>query len=181
MIAYITGTVAFLETDAAIILTGGVGYRVYLVGALPELNSTVELFIHQHIREDRNDLFGFPSRDYLKLFLKMIDISGVGTKMAQKIMNAGGESQVTQRLIAGDIDFLTSISGVGKKTAQKIVLEMKGVLVDPESGANDEDSDTMDALMSLGYTKQDCQEILPHLKGTTPEARIKEALKLLAR
>jgi Holliday junction DNA helicase RuvA len=97
MIAYLKGKVAFLEPESAIVVTGGVGYRVFLVGTLPELNDDVEFFIHQHIREDRNDLFGFPSRDYLRLFLKMTDISGVGTKMAQKILNAGSEKQVTQR------------------------------------------------------------------------------------
>ncbi len=180
MIAYLEGVVRFVEQDGAVVVAGGVGYKVNFVGVHAEDGESVALFIYQHIREDRNELYGFSSRSYQRLFLELIDISGVGTKLAQKILNAGTEQVVAQRIAGGDIDFLTGISGVGKKTAQKIVLELKGVLVD-ESPATSQDSDTLEALLSLGYSKQDCQSIMAELPEGTPEARLKYALKLLSR
>ncbi|MFH1712537.1 MAG: helix-hairpin-helix domain-containing protein, partial [Patescibacteria group bacterium] len=78
----------------------------------------------------------------------------------------------------GDVGLLTSVPGVGKKTAQKLILELKGVLVMDEPI---EDTETLDALMSIGYARKDCQEVLRYIEGETPEDRIMSALKLLGR
>ena len=180
MIAFLEGEVKFVEADAVVLMIGGLGYRVHLVGTPAQVGTTLSLHIYQHIREDRNDLYGFPSKDYQHLFLKVIDISGVGTKLAQKLLNAAAPEQVMARIAAGDIDFLVSIPGVGKKTAQKIILELKGVLVD-QTEQPAEDRDTLEALLSLGYSKQDCQEVLPLLTEATAEGRVRQALKLLLR
>jgi len=176
MIAYLEGRVINVDLDAMVVLAGGVGYRVYYIGFSPENGDNVSVHIHDYIREDRHELFGFTDIGLLKLFEKLIDISGVGPKLAQKILRAGSSEELHRHILGGDIDFLTAISGVGKKTAQKIKLELKGVLVQ-EQESSPEDSDTIDALVSLGYQRRDAVAIIKHLTAESPEDRIREALK----
>lgn len=180
MIALLEGVVAAHESDAVIVLCGGVGYRVHVTKTLGEMGDTVKFFIAEVIREDRHDLYGFSSRDELTFFEQVTGVQGVGPKMGQKIMSAGSLANVSARIQAGDIAFLSSISGVGKKTAQKIILELKGVLV-AEKGEFLPADDVTEALLGLGYSKQDVAGIVDHMVGDTPEQRLKSALKLLSR
>lgn len=160
-----------------ILKVSSVGYKVFAVGfkALP--GDKLALFTYDHVREDRRELYGFETRGSLELFERLIDISGVGTKLAQKILDAAAHEVISRKIIAADLGFLTSISGVGKKTGQKIILELQGSLVQEET--KDEDNETIEALMSLGYTRLDCAAIVQNLAGESVEDRIREALKLL--
>lgn len=181
MIAYLEGTVRTVEADAIVLVTGGVGYRVYLCGAFPEVGETVAFEIYDHIREDRRDLFGFHTSLARELFLAMIAISGIGPKLGQKVLRHYPAETLLEILHQGDLARLTLIPGVGKKVAQKILLELKGVLVEEEEGEAPIHSETLDALVSLGYARRDVEEILPTLSGKTTEAKIREALTLLSR
>lgn len=181
MIALLEGTVAAHETDAVIVLAGGVGYRVFVTRQTKEVGDTVRYFISEVIREDRHDLHGFERKEEQVFFEKLTNVQGVGPKMGQKIMSAGSMESVAARIQAGDLAFLTSISGVGKKTAQKIILELKGVLVAEEGRKELVIDDVSDALLGLGYSKNDILDISEHISGSTPEERIKSALKMLAR
>ncbi len=180
MIAYLEGTVRGVESDAVIVLAGGVGYRVFLCGAFPEVGETVSYEIYDHIREDRRDLFGFKTTTSRDLFLAMIAISGIGPKLGQKVLRHYPAETLLEILHQGDLARLTVIPGVGKKVAQKILLELKGVLVE-EGGEAPIDGETLDALVSLGYLRRDVESILPTLTGKTTEAKIREALTLLSR
>ena len=111
------------------------------------------------------------------LFERLIDISGVGPRLAQKVLSVGTADQITQSILTGDIDFLTRTPGVGTKTAQKIILELQGILVLP--GLANED-DTVQALKSLGYSDKDIHDVLHHLTHESVEGRIKQALQLLS-
>lgn len=178
MIAYLEGEVIYTEDGHAVVKAGHIGYAVYLVGMNVLTGDQVTLHIYDHIREDRRELYGFLNRDLMMLFQKLIDISGVGPKLAQKILASGDASQMQSSILSGDIGFFTSISGVGKKTAQKIILELQGVLVSTDEQTI-EDTDTLDALISLGYQKKDLTDILPHLTSERSEDRIREALRML--
>lgn len=178
MLAYLEGTLVYFEDDAAVIAVNGVGYRVSLVRHIAEAGQQVKIFLAEVIREDRYDLYGFGSRDELAFFHRLTAIDGVGPKMGLKILSAGTLSAVEGKIQKGDLAFLTSISGVGKKTAQKIILELKGTIVAESEG---QDTDVVDALMSLGYSRSDLEGILQHLEGDSPEERIKSALKMLGK
>lgn len=177
MIAYLEGTVIQRSSDSVVLKVGGVGYQVFTVGLEVLLGDEAVFYIYDHVREDRRELYGFVSTEVLKLFEALIGISGVGTKLAQKILSAHSADNLTKKISQGDIEFLTGISGVGKKTAQKIVLEMKGVLALEDE--TPQDTETLEALMSLGYSRADCTGILSQLSGETVEERVKEALRLL--
>lgn len=181
MIALLEGIIVAHETDAVIVLAGGVGYRVFVTRQTQEIGDKVRYFISEVIREDRHDLHGFERKDDQVFFEQLTNVQGVGPKMGQKIMSAGTMENVAVRIQAGDLAFLTSISGVGKKTAQKIILELKGVLVSGDGKRELVVDDVADALLGLGYTKQDILDISEHISGSTSEERIKSALKMLAR
>ncbi|MFH1631806.1 MAG: Holliday junction branch migration protein RuvA [bacterium] len=179
MIAYLNGIVRSATPGKLILLVGGVGYEVYSVGFDAIVEDALELYIHDYVREDRRELYGFTDTGMKELFEKLIDISGVGTKLAQKILSVGSRDEIADRILKGDLGFLTSISGVGTKTAQKIILELKGVLVQEEDQI--EDTDTLEALMSLGYSRKDCVHIIREVTGDTVEDRIRAALKMLGK
>lgn len=160
----------------------GIGYRIK---TSPAVLSTLDsnnafLYTHDHVREDAHDLFGFLSLDDLDLFECLLTISGVGPKSALTIMSVGTADQVKKAIMMGDLAMLTSVPGVGKKTAQKIILELKGLLVDIDTGSGP-DADVIDALVGLGYSTQQSKDVLKYVKATEPSEKIREALKYLSK
>lgn len=178
MFAFLEGAIEYVEEDAIILAVGGLGYRIFTPRASGATGEILRLYVAEVIREDRHDVYGFRTRDELAMFHKLIGIDGVGPKMALKILSAGTIETLLRNIQAGDVGFLTSISGVGKKTAQKIVLELKGVLV---GEAEAEGGDVVDALLSLGYSRNDLEPIIPHLTAETVDQKIKQALQMLGK
>lgn len=180
MIGMLTGEVKYANQNSLIIEINGIGYSVFTVGIRALVGQNITIWIHDLVREDRRELYGFQDLETKDLFEQMIDINGVGHKLAQKILDSHSADDLKKHIIAGDLAFLTSLSGVGKKTAQKIILELKGVIV-TENENQEIDSDVIDALTSLGYRKQDLNPVLKHLTEKSTEARIREALKMLSK
>ncbi len=174
MIAVLEGIIRSAEADHVVCMAGGVGYRVYLVGTSADVGAQALFHIYDHIREDRRELYGFSDRESLLLFERLIDVSGIGTKLAQKMLSQATRADVEKHIMKGDLGFFEGISGVGKKTAQKIILELQGSLVTEVDDPSDKDA--IEALMSLGYQRRDAVEALKGLEGST-EDRIKQALK----
>jgi holliday junction DNA helicase RuvA len=177
MMTYLNGKVLYHGQGYLIIERGGIGYRVSFPEPVAhDFRGDVEVYLHEVIRDNERELFGFSSIDQLELFWKLISISGVGPKIAQKIVFSHSVEQVRANIMKGDLQMLTNVSGVGKKTAQKIILELKGALTDDEPVAAI-DSDAVDALVGLGYKKQDAQVAIAAAPGETTEELIKAALK----
>jgi len=181
MIVKLSGNVTYHGVGFVIVECGGIGYRVNVPeDAAHGLRDQVTLFTHQVIREDAHELFGFLTMDALELFWKLISISGVGPKSAQKIVFAAEVATVKGKIMQGDVGFLTDVPGIGKKTAQKIILEMKGALVEDAPGAA-LDADAVDALASIGYPRREAEEALARVEGDTTEERVRAALRLLGK
>ena len=175
----IEGEITYRGNGFVMLVASGIGYRI----TLPEaevLAATGEkrFYTHEVIRDDAHELFGFDSMDALELFWKLKAVSGVGSKSAQKIVYTGSVDEVRSYIMKGDLGFLTSISGIGKKTAQKIILELKGVLAE-DSKTDVRDSEALDALMGLGYTRRQVEEVLVMVDAETTEDRIKQVLKMI--
>lgn len=183
MIASLRGNILEKGPNWVLIEVAGIGYRVRSTPSLvSDLRQDADafLYVHHHVREDAEDLFGFKSMADLDLFNSLLSISGVGPKAALTILSVGSSDQVKRAIMTGDLATLTSIPGVGKKTAQKIILELKGQLVEEDSSSGI-DSDVLDALVGLGYSTQQAKDALKHVKTDDPADKIKEALKLLAK
>jgi len=160
----------------------GIGYRIKTSPAVLSTLSSEHAFLytHDHVREDAHDLFGFLSMADLELFERLLTISGVGRESAMTIMSVGSADQVNRAIMTGDLAMHTSVPGVGKKTAQKIILELKGMLVDADTG-HGVDSEVVDALVGLGYSAQQSRDVLKLVKATEASEKIREALKYLSK
>jgi len=181
MIGSLRGRVIELHPSYLLLEVAGVGYYVKttpeVLGAL-EVNTDTFLYIHEHIREELYDLFGFLTADDMDLFKTLLGVSGVGSKVALVLLSLGSAGTVRAAILKGDLTFLTSAPGVGKKLAQKIMLELKGHLVEEEVETT-ADRDVRDALVGLGYTAAQANEALKSVSAdiTDTSERIREALK----
>lgn len=184
MIGSLRGRVTSLSPVQALIEVGGIGYRVHgSPNTLSHLTMGEEtlIYVHDHIREDAHDLFGFLSQEELSLFERLISISGVGPKAGMSILSVGSVESITRAIMNGDLSVLTSAPGVGTKIAQKIVLELKGILVDADL-APGPDREVVDALVSLGYSASQAKNALKMIPPdvTDVSERVKEALRNLS-
>lgn len=129
MIGYLSGK-PVVTTYSTLIITNGVGYNVLLTQTNKQQLATsdhCEVFIYPHIKEDAFDLYGFLSEAEKELFLKLINVDGVGPKTALNIMDKGADA-VVSAVRTADVSFFSSIPRVGKKSAQKIIIELKNKL-----------------------------------------------------
>jgi len=177
MIATLRGKIT-QKNNGIIIECGGVGYGVFVTladfSALP-INSDALLFIHEHIKEDAHNLFGFTKEDTKKLFEQLLGVKNVGPKVALAVLDTGTTEAVRLAIAAGDVKFLQSAKGVGKRAAEQIVVELRDKVGTP-SGVNQND-EALQALVSLGYTEGDAQHALQGIDAElSVEERIKQAL-----
>ncbi len=184
MIGSLRGTLIELAATWALLEVGGVGYRVQVsssVLSLLHVGQEQFFYIHEQLREDAHELYGFLSSQDLALFTKLLSVSGVGPKVGMTLLSLGSADVVQRAVMQGDLETLTALPGVGKKTAQKIILELKGQLVDPEQ-VSSTDCDVADALQGMGYTAAQVRDALRVVSADIkdPSDRIRAALKVLS-
>ncbi len=184
MISYLKGKIIYKGDNFVILEVSGIGYQIFVSeGFLTKnkIGDSREIFVHEYLREDSRELYGFGTAEELKFFWQLIDIPGVGPKMAHKLISAYKLEKLEKAISEGDLGILSTIPGVGRKTAQKIVLELKGKLIIGKSFSGD--SEIVDALVRLGYSKSEAQEAVgkigEDIEGT--ENKIKAALKILGK
>lgn len=191
MIAMLTGVVAEKTAEQLVLDVSGVGYGLYVTNeeyARLGSGDLVKLYIYEHIREMSHDLFGFTTLDTKKLFEQLLDVNGVGPKMALSVLNIGSSNEVRVSIANGDTKTIQKANGVGKRVAERIVVDLKdkvglagvdlsttGMLQADSNLLRDE---AVEALVSLGYTAQDATIALQNVDSNLPtEDRIKQALK----
>jgi Holliday junction DNA helicase RuvA len=184
MIGSLRGEIIEISTSWILLEVGGVGYRVQIPLSLLSLLKQGQeqfVYIHEQLREDTHELYGFLSSQDLALFTKLLSVSGVGPKVAMTLLSMGSADTVQRAVMSGDLESLTSLPGVGKKTAQKIILELKGQLVEAEQVPS-VDRDVADALQGMGYSAVQVRDALRQISSdvTDPSERIRAALRILA-
>ncbi|HSX40740.1 MAG TPA: Holliday junction branch migration protein RuvA [Candidatus Saccharimonadales bacterium] len=191
MIGFLQGTVDTQDGAHVLLNVHGVGYRVLVskeIRAGLEIGKEVKLYTYTYVREDALELFGFLALEDLKLFEHLISVSGVGPKTAINIFSIGSRSQILSAIISDDVSFFSAVPRLGKKNAQKIIIELKSKF----SSSKDLEISSLDgvatdevvqALLSIGFTKQEAHGALRQIKGEgkTVEEKIKLALKYLGR
>lgn len=181
MMSFIRGSVLYHGVGYLLVECHDVGYKITMPESVAhEFQGEVTLYLHEVTRDDGKELFGFRSVLELEFFWKLISVSGVGPKSAQKIVFSDAVERVKAKIMAGDLAALTDVPGIGKKTAQKIILELKGALVE-EPGMAAVDADATEGLIGLGYTRRDAEAALSGLEERTTDDRIRAALKRLSR
>src|SRR3990167_7582930 len=172
MISYISGAVIEKSARFVVVDAGGIGYRVFVTDDTLQLlkaGTTVTLKTHHVVREDAEELFGFPDEEDLKLFELLLGVPGIGPKTALNILSVATPETLRRSISSNETAYLTKISGIGRKTAEKIVLELKEKLGGGEEGVTlKEEVDALEALKSLGYSHGEAREALKNLpKGVT--------------
>ncbi|WP_107839661.1 Holliday junction branch migration protein RuvA [Metasolibacillus meyeri] len=202
MYDYLKGQVTRITPEYVVLEQQGIGWRLFTPNPFAFQKTAVEqqVFLHMHVREDAQYLYGFTSLDQRELFRKLIQVSGIGPKGALAILATGNPVQVIQAIEMEDESFLIKFPGVGKKTARQMILDLKGklgTLLDhvelpsteeelPLFGANPykhELEEALLALMALGYAERELAKVQPQLEEnealTTTDAYMKQALQLL--
>lgn len=191
MIATLNGQVAEKLGELVVLDVNGVGYGLLVTaedyGRLT-VGGSAKVYVHEHIREQAHDLFGFLTRDTKHLFEQLLNVNGVGPKMALNVLSIGSSDQVRAAIAGGDLKFISQANGVGKRVAERVVVELKdkvglegvdlsatGLLQSEQSVLKDE---AAEALVSLGYSPQDASKALQDIDEMLPtEDRVKLALK----
>ncbi|MDY6865639.1 MAG: Holliday junction branch migration protein RuvA [Halobacteriota archaeon] len=170
MISLIRGTIELKTDESVVVDVNGIGLEIVVpsstLSRLADIGEEVKLHTHLQLREDSLKLFGFSSLKEKELFELLINISGVGPKMAIAILSDIPAKKLERAITQEDLITLTSVSGIGRKTAQRLILELKekiGLLsydVDEDSGTMGSDAldDAVVALVSLGYSEKDAKK-----------------------
>jgi len=198
MIALLNGQIAFKSVDHVILDVGGVGYRLVIplstFYALPD-EGPARLHVHTQVREDAIVLFGFLTTAEKEMFGLLLQVTGIGPKLAVNILSHIPTRDLKSALASGDVARLSGLPGIGKKTAERLVLELREKVRDAEfEGVADPSrpipvrSDALDdaisALVNLGYKENQARKVLEAMEvapGTALEDVLKGALKILVR
>lgn len=204
MIAYIRGIIEDLEENAAIIEQQGIGYRIYTsamdLNQLSGITDEVVMHIHMSVREDDVSLYGFLTKEELKMYELLISVSGIGPKAGLAILSALSVQDLQMAIISGDSKAITQANGVGLKGAQRVIVELKDkidleTMLTPKAsgavssgnlaasdGASDTITNTALALTALGYSQLEATRAIRRVSGAeamSEEELLKKALKEL--
>lgn len=194
MIGSLRGVVLERAPDGAVLLeVGGVGYLVSVTPrTLAELEPTTQafLYVHHHIREDAQTLYGFPSRDERSAFDILVATHGIGPSLAMAILATHSPTALVDIVATGDVASLTMVPGVGKKTAERLMVELRSRLSLPiidgpraaPGSAPRAVGDVREALAGLGYAPDEIRDALRELPAADDgdaASLLRDALKLL--
>ena len=193
MINYIKGTITEINPTSVSIETGGIGYFVNIsVNTFSKLDGKSEskILIHEVIREDAHQLFGFADKEERDIFRLLISVSGIGANTARMMLSSLNPGEIEKAIIGSDVNILKSVKGIGLKTAQRIIVDLKDKL-GKQSGSgeifafadNTKREEALSALVMLGFAKSAVSKVLDKIvreeKNLTVEDMIKRALKNL--
>ena len=180
MFEYINGKVTIIESGYIVIDNNGIGYKIF-VGSPYSFNIDEEykVYLYQNIREDENTLFGFKTKEERDMFLKLINVKGLGPKMALPMLAAGKVEGIVDAIERENILYLKKFPKIGDKVARQIILDLKGKLVNKEESSKVNEELVL-ALNALGYKNSYINKVVKNVPSNLKiEGQIKEALKLL--
>ena len=182
MYSYIKGMVMEINSNSITLDNNGIGYLIYTPNPYSfEENKEYTVYIYDYIREDEHSLYGFKKYEEKELFLKLIDVKGLGPKMALPIIAMGSINGIADAINRENILYLKKFPKIGDKLARQMILDLKGKLV--ISGVIEEentDNELLEALKGLGYKEKEIKTVILKVdKEKSIEEQIKEALRLL--
>ena len=202
MFAYIKGNIEEKSCGYVVIEANGVGYKVFMpepeIENLGEIGETIKIHTYYWVREDNISLYGFSSKEELKMFEILITTSGIGAKSAITILSNIDASSFALAVINEDTHKLTKLPGIGAKTAARMILELKDKIKkqDIETRGNEQkqelnkvikDNENIDeaisALQVLGYSRKEIEKAFEKtsLDGLSVEDMIRRGLSLLGK
>ncbi|QZY57059.1 Holliday junction branch migration protein RuvA [Crassaminicella profunda] len=198
MYEYIKGRLEFIGEDYVVIDNRDIGYKIYTSGeSIAHLKTELEkviVYTQLIVRDDDMSIFGFATKEELKMFQLLTTVTGIGPKVGLGILSSIPMNQLIGIIISEDIQGLTKAQGVGKKTAQRIILELKEkvdhklamfepTLIPKVETVDGDKEEAVSALVALGYTKVEANKAVDYVKDSCKnvEEMIKKALKFLSK
>ena len=189
MIAFVSGKVKLIRKETIVIDVQGIGYEVYTGNTFQfSLNQEVFLYTYQHVREDAILLFGFIEEQDYDVFMRLINVKGIGPKTALNLLVACPAKEMVEAIENDDIKRLKSLPGIGAKTASQIVLDLKGKFVSMPSKedavSNPVWQECKEALIALGYKPVALNAIKKELsarKDLKADEMLRLALSMIAK
>lgn len=195
MFAYIKGTVEDINENGIVIESNNIGFDILCSRAVissADLHKEIKVYTHLNVKEDDMSLFGFIDKEERRIFRLLIGISGIGPKGALAILSTLSLDELKMAVISEDYKAITKANGIGTKTAQRVVIDLKDKIgiadisfnndVDglQENVSNDNITDTVMALVSLGYSNTQALQAIKKVSGYKDmqvEKLLKETLK----
>ena len=177
MLSYIKGKIADAGENTLVVECGGLGYEMTVsraAAAGASIGDDVKLPVYLSVTENGVALYGFKDASEKDMFLKLINVSGIGAKMAIGILGGVGVNELIAAIAQGDIAALSSVKGVGKKTAERIVLELKDKIGAEIADIGEKcgimpgvvpDEDAVLALIALGFNKNEAVAAVSRVNG----------------
>lgn len=193
MIDYIKGEITQITPTFLTMETGGIGYLINIsitTFSKLEAKKDFKILIHEIIREDSHQLFGFADHEERDIFRLLISVTGVGANTARMMLSSLNPAEIEKAILGSDANLLKSIKGIGLKTAQRIIIDLKDKL-GKHAGSdeifafadNTKREEALSALVMLGFAKNAVSKVLDKIvreeKNLTVEDMIKRALKNL--
>lgn len=201
MYSYIKGILADMEEDLVVVEAGGIGYNIYTTGQtfnyLPSIGEEVKLYTYLNVREDAMVLYGFLTKDDLRVFRLLIGVSGIGPKGALAILSVMTTDDLRFAVLGEDAKAIAKAPGIGAKTAQRLILELKDKLsledafeqklahTEEQKAGNTKGAknEAVQALVALGYSSSEALKAVNSVEiteDTDVEDILKAALKNMA-
>ena len=200
MIAFIQGELCDAGQDAIVVACHGIGYEIQIpvsvAQVLPDPGNVVKIYTYTYVREDALGLFGFLTKDDLKIFKLLITVNGVGPKAALAILSAMTADELRFAILAEDAKAIAKAPGIGPKTAKRMIIELKDKLnlesmieghgdaemslSDPGDAAANVRDEVIMALTALGYGNTEAVRAVRAVSGADEmdsETLLKQALK----
>jgi holliday junction DNA helicase RuvA len=195
---YLNGTLVEKSPTGVTVDVGGIGFHVMVSLStsqqLPRPGERVKLLVHHLVREDLEQLFGFGTEEERLLFRLLISVSGIGPKLAITVLSGLGLAELKRAIVQGSIPTLIAISGIGRRTAERLIVELREKIVfeghveqDKKTGKRKKAEpiveDSVQALVSLGYSKQNARDAVQKVMSTASDSHlnsetvIRESLK----
>lgn len=195
MYEYLTGTISIVAPQYIVVDVQGVGYKLLVANPYrfhEDSAKAVRVFVYQAVRDDDISLFGFSDQAEKRLFMQLINVSGIGPKSALAILANPDHQGLVDAIANNNIGYLTKFPGIGKKTASQIVLDLKDKLAAATAGslfdqqpvsatANPALADALAALKALGYKEREIKKIGKQLgeEQQSTDEYLRQALRLL--
>ena len=196
MYAYIKGILAEITEDAIIVENQGIGYEIAVPGQvfdyLPSVGEEVNIYTYHYVREDAILLYGFLTKEDVRIFKMLIGVSGIGPKGALAILSVLSTDDLRFAILGDDAKAIAKAPGVGAKTAQRVIIELKDKLsledafeqklanqaqkaeLNPTVGVKNE---AILALTSLGYSQSEALKVLQGIE-ISPDDQVEDVLKM---
>lgn len=186
MFDYMIGLITDIKPDGIVLEVNNIGYFINVANPYSfELNKNCKVYIYQQVKEDEINLFGFKDKSLKNLFLQLINVKGLGCKMAMPIIATGSLNGIIEAIELNNIAYLKRFPKIGDKLAKQMVLDLKGKLGSVHTLFDDNsisytNNELHDVLISLGYKEKEVSSIIPSVDvSLSLEDQVKEALKLL--